>query len=95
MCSEPPSSIVCVDPCPSTFVSNLSHETMCHVFALIGPSTFTIFHIVLNFEILASSDDMCSVSDVSYGTNLELLVIEFILKFQFLVIDDKELENVN
>jgi hypothetical protein len=95
MCSTPPSFIVCVDPCPSTFVPNLNHETMSHVFVLVGPSTFTILPIVLNFEILVGSDVMCSGSNVGYGTNLESPIIEVILKFRFLVIDDKDLENVN
>jgi hypothetical protein len=95
MCFTPPSSIVCVNPCPSTFVHNLSHETMCHVFALVSPSTFTILPIVLNYKIIASNDAMCSGSDVGYGTNLKSPVIELILKSRFLLIDDKELENVN
>lgn len=68
---------------------------MCRVFVLVGPSTFTILPIVLNFEILVGSDAMCFGSDVGYGTNPELPIIELILKFRFLVIDDKELENVN
>jgi hypothetical protein len=81
MCSIPPSSIVCVSPCPSIFVPTLSHETMCHVFVLVGPSTFIILPIVLNFEILVGSDAMCFGFDVGYGTNPELPIIELILKF--------------
>jgi hypothetical protein len=94
MCFAPPSSIVCVNPCPSTFVHNLSYETMWHVFVLVSP-TFTIFPIVLNSKILVSSDAMCYGSNVGYGTNPKSPIIELILKSRFLVIDDKELENVN
>jgi hypothetical protein len=33
--------------------------------------------------------------EVGEGTNLEFLIEEFILKCQFLAIDDKEMKNVN
>jgi len=95
MCFTPPSFVICVDPCPSTFAPNISHETICHVFALIGLSTFTILPIVLNSKILVGSDVICSRSDVGYGTNPESPLIELIVKSQFLVNDDKELENGN
>jgi hypothetical protein len=80
MYSTPPFSVVCVYPCPSTFAPNLSHETICHVFALIGLSTFTILPIVLNSKILVGTDVICSRSDVGYGTNPKSPLIELIVK---------------
>ncbi len=44
---------------------------------------------------MVSNVVICSRSDVGYGTNLESPLIELLLKSRFLVIDDKELENVN
>lgn len=38
---------------------------------------------------------MCYGSNVSYGIDHKSLVIEPILKYWFLAIDDKELKNVN
>jgi len=52
MCFALSSFIVCVNPCPSTFVHDLSHATMCHVSILTCPSTFTIPLGVLNLKLL-------------------------------------------
>ncbi len=95
MCFALSSFIVCVDPNPSIFVHDLSHETMCHVFTLACLSTSTIPLGVLNFEIIDGSDAMCFRSNVGYGIDHESPIIEPILKSWFLAIDDKELENVN
>lgn len=55
MCFALSSFIVCVDPCPSTFVHDLSHETMCHVSTLTSPISIIPLG-VLNFEIIDGND---------------------------------------
>lgn len=52
MCFGLSSFIVCVNPCPPTFVHDLSHATMCHVSILTCPSTSTIPLGVLNLKLL-------------------------------------------
>jgi hypothetical protein len=86
MCFALSSFIVCVDPCPSICVHDLSHETMCHVSILACPSTSAIPLGVLNFEIIDGNDVMCSGSNVGYGTDNESPIIEPILNLGFLIL---------
>jgi hypothetical protein len=95
MCFKP-TSHVCVNPCSFNFVVDPNHKKLCSTpIYEFCPFTFVVGPYAYHSCFPSSYDVMIFRFEVGEGTNLEFHVRKFILKCQFLAIDDKEMENVN
>ncbi len=97
MCFKPTSHVLCANPCSSNFVVDPNHKKLCFIsiYDFFCPFSFVVGTYAYDSSFPSNYDAMIFRFKVGEGTNLEFPIREFILKCQFLAIDDKEMKNVN